>query len=185
MEFNSVLDSEYNKNKYRKAGFGIRLGAYLLDGLILAPITLLNLYAIYLGKSYLIYVIAIILGYLYKPFMEGLFGATLGKMICKIKVINSEGGRVDFPKAFLRSILWLFVSLTALVEVLPLFQHDKYKSLSSFMEVSLLQAQVVEANMSFGAQVILLISGLMIALKPKRGIHDYASGTIVVFKNKE
>lgn len=51
MEFNTILDSDLNNDRNLiKAGFGIRLGASLLDGLILIPITLLNLYALILRK---------------------------------------------------------------------------------------------------------------------------------------
>ncbi len=185
MEFNTILDSDLNnEHNLIKAGFGIRLGASLLDGLILIPITLLNLYAVYFEKSYILYVIAVALAFLYKPIMEGLFGATLGKMICKIMVVNIDGSRIDNSKAFVRSILWLFVSITGVFEILPLFGNEKYQLLNGFQELSLLQSEVVEPKMSLAAQLILLISGLMIALKPKRGIHDYASGTQVVFSKK-
>jgi uncharacterized RDD family membrane protein YckC len=44
--------------------------------------------------------INIAIGVSYEGIMVGKYGATLGKMACKIKVVTAEGGRVSYARAF-------------------------------------------------------------------------------------
>lgn len=61
-------------------GFWPRLGALVLDGIILAPITFgITYYNISTWKSIPLLALISIIGVAYKPVMEHMYGATLGK----------------------------------------------------------------------------------------------------------
>jgi uncharacterized RDD family membrane protein YckC len=95
------------------ASFWLRVGAKLLDGLILRAINFPLGFAIGLvaGKNpnqtytfmmmqALIIGVAFVIGVAYSTFFLGKYGATPGKMICKIKVISADGSRLTYGKAF-------------------------------------------------------------------------------------
>ena len=103
------------------AGFGIRLGAAILDGLILIPLYLLYGLALYfltdlhnlnfsdpqaisqmrLVRMYLPFnLAAAVLLALYSAFFVSRYGGTPGKRICKLRVVSGDaGGKVSFGRA--------------------------------------------------------------------------------------
>ncbi len=99
-----------NTGAMNYAGFWTRFAAVFLDGLILWVInTALNL-AAGMGvfqtnrgqPSPLIFVVfffEIAIALSYETFMIGKYGATLGKMACKIRVVTADGGRVGYGRA--------------------------------------------------------------------------------------
>lgn len=98
------------------AGFWIRLGAKLLDGLIIGvPMMIVFFLLIYVAvrplqssqgpspfmillPSFLQIGFFFLLG-AYNIFFIGRYGATLGKMACRIHVVTSEGGKVSYARA--------------------------------------------------------------------------------------
>lgn len=185
MENDSILDGiDLTQDQHELAGFWVRVGASLLDSLFLSPIIGLNLYVLYYVKSFPAYAAVGLLSFFYKPIMEGVFGATLGKMVCKIKVTDTDFNQITLSKAFVRAILWLFVSLSALLEIYPLFEMEEFMAADGFMEVSMVQAKANPTSIGFIFQLILLVSGILIAFKARRGIHDYMASSLVVYTKK-
>ena len=68
-----------SETNYRYAGFGVRLGAILLDFLVTLPLYGLVVYALAELRSLPFMIVAWLLIMAYKPFLEFLKGATLGK----------------------------------------------------------------------------------------------------------
>ncbi len=95
----------------RYAGFWIRFGAKLLDGLILGCLVLAPLMFLTFGmlsraspESELGIQLLIQLGYnipyaAYTIFFVGKYGATPGKMICKIHIVDSSGSKIGYGRA--------------------------------------------------------------------------------------
>lgn len=99
---------------YRFAGFWIRFAAVFLDGLILGAFNM-GLNIVVLGTTgvvarnagpavpglmnVLVFFIEMGVGLGYETFMIGKYGATLGKMACKIQVVVSDGTRVSYARA--------------------------------------------------------------------------------------
>jgi uncharacterized RDD family membrane protein YckC len=52
------------------------------------------------------------IGVTYETVMIGRFGATLGKMACKLKVVTASGGKVSYMLAFGRYFAKVFSGLT-------------------------------------------------------------------------
>jgi len=93
-----------------RAGFWIRFGALLLDGLILGiPFAILVVIAAQIssGLAVLVYVLWLVAYIAYPIYYEG--GpqcATPGKKICGIKVIDMNGGGpIGYSRAFVRQIV--------------------------------------------------------------------------------
>jgi uncharacterized RDD family membrane protein YckC len=97
------------------AGFWIRFGAYFLDGIILYVVNAFIKVACGFGvASFLIRVppgesfgplliglffLQMVIAMSYETFMVGKYGATLGKMACKLRVVTPEGSRVSYARA--------------------------------------------------------------------------------------
>ncbi len=92
------------------AGFWIRFAAVFLDGLLLS----IPYYALYFGTiaalsrsnpemmsaiQIALSLLQMVVGLLYEVIMIGKYGATLGKMAVKIKVVTAEGGPVSYGRA--------------------------------------------------------------------------------------
>ncbi len=92
----------------RYAGFWIRFGGYIMDQIVLAPITLiLNLamptISLRSAAVQLLYYAAVIgFSFAYKIFFIGRFGATPGAMIAGLKVVRPDGSPVGYGLATLR-----------------------------------------------------------------------------------
>jgi len=103
--------AQINTGELNYAGFWIRFAAKFLDGLILGvPLMVVFMLvmipqirsgqpttAIFL--PYLIQFCFIFIQMAYQIFFLGKYGATLGKMACKIKVVTPEGGRIGYGRA--------------------------------------------------------------------------------------
>jgi uncharacterized RDD family membrane protein YckC len=96
--------------KLEYAGFWIRAGAKILDGIILTVINAILQFIIFslAGKNQGALLAAVVLTNLlnmainigYVTFFLGKFGATPGKMACKLKVVTPEGGDITYMRAF-------------------------------------------------------------------------------------
>ena len=96
------------------AGFWIRFVAIFVDGIILGGLNFcIGLIAgLSAGQAVgvepksavalqvVLIVIQLAIGISYEVFLIGKYGATLGKMACKLRVVTADGGRVSYPRAF-------------------------------------------------------------------------------------
>jgi uncharacterized RDD family membrane protein YckC len=93
------------------AGFWIRVGAKLLDGLIvgiplMAPLIYFAIKSANEGDPARYQVIQIVLqlvymlgNMIYNIYFIGKYAATPGKMICKLRVVTADGGKVGYGRA--------------------------------------------------------------------------------------
>ncbi len=95
---------------FRYAGFWIRFAAKFIDNLLVEVVAMavgfiLGLAAagvspqVFVGVQLLIIMIGLGLRAGYTIIMIGKYGATLGKMACKLKVVNADGSHVSYGKA--------------------------------------------------------------------------------------
>jgi uncharacterized RDD family membrane protein YckC len=122
--------AKVSSGRMQYAGFWLRFGAVLLDGIVLLIVALVSQLA--LGLSFaqtlspsptprtgiLILVqqlLGFITGVLYETILIGRFGATLGKMACKIHVVTPDGGQVSYGRALGRYFAKLLSAFTLLI----------------------------------------------------------------------
>ena len=130
--FKNGVNDEIDLNN--KAGFCIRIWAFLIDLVILDIIYLLFLFtgclAVYMALQtqdmyvYLsriktlplpcnLIITAIIIGYFI--YFHGATGQTIGKMACKIKVVQENGDPLNYSKSFLRWVGYLLSSIVLFI----------------------------------------------------------------------
>jgi len=172
----------------KPAGFWIRVGAYILDGLILgAPFFILKMILGKINEAYIQSVTYILLvnipGLIYKPLMESVWAATLGKMICKIRVLDEEGKKLSILKAYLRFFPFLLSSVSSVILSIwfysqPDFTDPAFQQTLMRNPAFLLLLLIVLATVLF-----LFLDCLCVAFTPrKRAIHDMMAGSFCVKK---
>jgi uncharacterized RDD family membrane protein YckC len=133
-----------NIGELNYARFGTRFAAYFLDVIILyavnfsmdllmglstgqaigtAPrgVSALPLFALAFQLAF---------GICYEALMVGRYGATLGKMALKIKVVTAEGGRVSYARAFGRYFAKMLSGFTCLIGfIMAAFDNPQRRAL--------------------------------------------------------
>ncbi|MEW5724526.1 MAG: RDD family protein [Thermodesulfobacteriota bacterium] len=123
------------------AGFWIRFGAKMIDGIVLwivqmvfmlplnfilatgeadeSPVMAVVASALYVVVSLAIYI-------LYPTLLVGKYGATLGKMACQIKIVTSGGGKVSYLRALGRAFAEWLTGLTLTIGyIIAAFDEQK------------------------------------------------------------
>lgn len=123
------------------AGFWIRFGAKFIDWIIIGFVTFII--AMPLGSfsittpssssSVFTMVLLQILNYAipasYVTFFLGKYGATPGKMACKLKVVTADNDRVSYPKAFGRYFAEILSGLLLLIGYIMAAFDDQKRTL--------------------------------------------------------
>lgn len=165
------------------AGFWIRAGAYIIDILIFLPIGILGYWNMVSLKSTVLLVLMNLPGLIYKPFMESFFGATLGKMSCKIKVIDDNGKKLSLFSAYLRFFPFLLSTGVNLAGQLILFLSPQFKSAKSMLEISQAQQESSLAVIIYPVSILVLVECIFAAFTfRKRALHDMMAESFCVYK---
>jgi uncharacterized RDD family membrane protein YckC len=69
------------------------------------------------------------IGITYETVLIGKYGATLGKMACKIKVVTAEGGRVSYLLAFGRYFAKILSAMILMIGYLMAAFDDEKRAL--------------------------------------------------------
>jgi len=167
--------------KLRPAGFWIRLCAILVDDAIFAPIIILSYLNNISIKSLPLLIALYIPGLIYKPFMESFCGATLGKMVCGIRVMDKNGKRLNLSAAYVRYVTFLFARVVAFATTAIAFTLPEYERVSSLSEM--LEFPNSLESVTVVAGVILLCDcGVVAFTRSKCAVHDLIAGSYCVHK---
>ncbi len=146
------------------AGAGIRLGARIIDGIIVAiPVSIIEGIVGVAAGGIAYYIVTVILSFaaiVYFTYFESRKGATLGKQLLKLRTVGPDGNIPAQDVAFKRNIWMLLSVVTALVNF-----------------IFFLPAIVGLATLA-----LVIAIGVTINNDPnKQGLHDkFAGGTRVV-----
>jgi uncharacterized RDD family membrane protein YckC len=125
------------------APVGTRFAAVFLDGLILMAVNFIIGLIVGLSAAQavgvqpkgaialqiVLFVVQMSIGIGYETFLIGKYGATLGKMACKIRVVTADGGRVSYARSFGRYFAKLLSSFTCLIGYIMAFFDDQKRAL--------------------------------------------------------
>ena len=76
----------------------------------------------------------IVVAVCYEGILVGKYGATLGKMALKIKVVTADGGRVSYPRAFGRYFAKMLSSFTCLIGfIIAAFDNPQRRALHDYI----------------------------------------------------
>lgn len=137
---------QINTGALNYAPIGTRFGAAVLDGIILWVVSfVLQFTAGFLVGSVasgtaqgilgLILMFAqLAIGLSYEVFMIGKYGATLGKMACKIKVVTPDGGRVSYLRALGRYFAKMLSGFICMIGyIMAFFDKEEKRALHDRM----------------------------------------------------
>ena len=185
-----VLDEALFQTQEKKVtygGFWPRLGAMIIDGIILAPISFgLTYFNVTMWKGSLIMVLVSLIALAYKPIMEHMYGATLGKMSLNLKVTNLDFEKASLSQILIRNVFNIVPSLVTLVVMVGVYQDPAFESVSGYFEYSqfLSGFRVIQyVNLLVGGLVI-ADAIVMLADKRNRAWHDKFASTYVIEVDK-
>ncbi|MFT7121436.1 MAG: putative RDD family membrane protein YckC [Neolewinella sp.] len=186
MEFDTIDDGLTVKAEPRFANFGNRLVAHILDMILVFAVSYIMSLFLPTATDFTFAAAVGILGMLYKPVMEAMNGAAVGKMVMKLKVVANEDGQVSWMQAFMRYIPWFIGGGIGLW-----FQYEMMNipGLTEGMDPTAQGELMMEwfgANVSLllivlGGTLLPLISTLvMLGNKRNQSAHDILAETYVV-----
>lgn len=172
-----------NKIEVKYANFWIRLGAALLDALIFLPVFAFNFYNIFEIRSIELFILLVSIQAYYKPFMEYKFGGTLGKMICKIRVVDENYQPITGNQAMLRWIQYFPNYIFSIMMNFRIFEALGDIQFNDLLEYSQWQIDNVQPSfLESNAPILIVIFAVFVALdnNTKRGLHDRIAKTFVI-----
>jgi uncharacterized RDD family membrane protein YckC len=174
---------EAMENYSRPAGFWIRVGAHIIDTVIFIPLVVVAFWNMFRLKSMFVLVLISVPGLVYKPLMESYFGATLGKMACRIKVIDDNGKKLSLASAYARFLPFLASAVITLVSQVILFSSPQFESVRSFVELGQAQEKGFLHALSTLVNIFIIIECVFAAFTfRKRALHDMLAESFCVYK---
>ena len=168
------------------AGFWIRVGASIIDSVIFIPIVILGIWNTFSLKSIAVLILISLPGLIYKPFMESFFGATLGKMSCKIQVIGDDGNKLSLFSAYIRFFPSLLLAGATLAGQLILFSSAQFQSAESWIEIGQAQQGSFLDVIRYSAIALILVDCIIVAFTfRKRALHDMMAESYCVYKEPQ
>jgi len=172
-----------NETEVKYGGFWLRLGALIIDGLILAPISVgVGYFNGTTWKSLPILIVLSLVTLSYKPLMELVYGATLGKMAFKLKVVNVNFDAPGIREALLRNIFNIVPDVAAIFFSVYMFMDPEFESVTGLMEFYNFSQKFATKQLFDWIVLVILLVDMIVLLsdKEKRSLHDKIGGTYVL-----
>jgi uncharacterized RDD family membrane protein YckC len=178
-----ILDDNVN-NKIRNvqyATFLDRFLAFLLDYIIkIGPLGALFYFG-YTEKNLVLILASSVFGLLYQPLMEGIWGATLGKMIMKIKMVDADLDQIDISQSLLKNAIYIINSVIAILSQFWIAGTDVFQEAEGFMEAMAASEGSPYGYVSLIWGIVILVSVFMMLGSPeKQTLHDKLANTYCV-----
>jgi uncharacterized RDD family membrane protein YckC len=173
----------------RFANFGPRLGAALLDFLFTLPLIGASFYVTALSPNFNGFLVVMLLSMLYKPVLEKTMGATLGKMVLKLKVVAKEGAPISWAQALMRYLPWLLSVAVTFYFTYLVFQISGYTDIDGFTEYTkFMKDYQIENGAPPGNLMVQILIGLvpffsalvMLGNNRRQAGHDIVAETYVI-----
>ena len=169
------------------SSFGRRLGAYLIDFLLLSPLIALQIWAS--GHSISMAILSTVLVSVafigYRVYCHAIWGQTVGKRVVKLRVVRLSGEAIGWRESLLRSsveMLFTVLTLSAQLIALAAIPAAEFAMLDMVQQNSNLQVYTPAWSSH-----VMTLSGIwyiasLIALfvnDQRRTLHDFIAGTVV------
>jgi uncharacterized RDD family membrane protein YckC len=169
---------------FKYQGFLPRCYAFLVDNMIMGVLLAsVSFYNISFVKSFYLYLGVTLVILAYKPVMETIYGATLGKMIFHLKVIDFEGEPLSAFQASLRVIFQISQFLLVVPFQYAAFYDPVLMSTQGFFEYNdaFVESYSGVAIISNAMFFIMAVEIVFMNTDPKhRSLHDRIAKTYVV-----
>lgn len=160
-----------NKNKYET--FGKRVGAAILDSIILVPVSWgVSFVFLFIGNAPPLLASAVsgLISAAYYILTHYRYGQTVGKKVVQVKVLDDSEIPINFGQAIVRSLPQLLVPMFAVSFSTAGAPPDGAHPIEFW------------ASMVYGLIAIFSVVNVIVCLanKKRRALHDFIAGTIVV-----
>lgn len=185
----NLLDDAFHEkqdNQVVFASFWARVWAKLIDTLIILPVVLpLTFYNISTWKSIPLAIAVGAISVIYQPFMEYMYGATLGKMAKRLVVVNYAFEKPDFGAVVMRNIFNIISAVATLVSSVYVFSLADFQNVSDFMEYSVFVSKIEKVGLVNNVVTLVFMIDVLSLLSDKqnRTFHDKIGKTYVVARN--
>lgn len=173
--------------EFEYGGFWRRVGAAVLDGIIMIPMGLLLFFLMYkTSQAYLYYLApSIVVSLFYYVYLVKRFGGTPGKRIIGMRITMVDGSPVTTQAAVIRYAPFFLLQVLAILAAVKgqLTPVDNYDSLNFLEKMQTLQrGQSAWSGLITGLTYIWWIATAitLAANYRKRAAHDFMAGTVVL-----
>ncbi len=173
----------------RYSGFWERVGAYLIDFLIMTPFIALDYFFGGESRFYQLYVLVPIqlVSVIMFVYMVVKYGGTPGKLAVGLRIVKVDGSPVTVKTAMLRyGVLWvLSLAMVIITIIATMNMTDEAYTALGYTARSLAVSEGAPMLMTITVVMQLWIFGSLIAIlanKKRRTLHDFLAGTVVVRK---
>lgn len=170
------------------AGFWRRFGAYWIDAVVLAPLSVVSYFMGEQSRMFMAYFLlpSLILTLLFHVYLVVRYGGTPGKLLLKTRIAMVDGAPVTYKAALLRHLpLMVLSALLGICMVMATMQmtDQEYFSVGymerSFKLVGAMPSWFWIVNVSLNVWVWGEFV-TMLTNKKRRAIHDFLAGTVVL-----
>lgn len=166
------------------ASFGQRFGATLIDGMLIMILYFsLTYFNILVWKNGYVFILYSLLTIIYKPWMEYKFGATLGKMALRIKVVGKNFQKVTLNEELRRVSFYLVPNILSFILTIRVYFNGELLTIHSFQEYN----QLIISNNPALTWLNLIVVFLAVAdvftfffNNQNRSLHDLYADTYVI-----
>ncbi len=169
-------------------GFWIRVGAVIIDTIILIPVGVLNAFAMFWSRSFAIgsFALGLLVTAFYWIYLVQRFGGTPGKRILSMRVAMQDGSPITMAAAIVRyAPTYVLTTISSVASLVGLFGVSS----ADFESQGILgRLQVYGASQPAWGQWVgyvlwlwlLTTAIVMLCNNRRRALHDYIAGTVVL-----
>lgn len=183
----NILDEDFKERKNHRVeyvGFWARVGASLIDLLVIIPIIVLVFLNIVYLKSLAADFLLALLMIGYKPYFEYKYGATFGKMALRIKVVTEQFENIDIQTTLVRNFLWILPGIISMYHSFLVFTHPDFDGVNSLVLYGTHMNDVPDPTGGL-VNFLVLIAAIMVAFtKKKQGGHDLLAKTYCIYNHE-
>ncbi|HEV8000707.1 MAG TPA: RDD family protein [Planctomycetaceae bacterium] len=155
-----------------------RFFARWIDGLIFLPLSLVYIHGFSQSQSVYVRVVACVIAssaaLVYSIWMHGKYGQTLGKMACKVIVLDVSEQPLSMRQAVLRDIFGVVVWFIGLIIEIP--RVIQGVNIFTIERVSAMDLIIWYASIAWFVSEVITV----FANQKRRALHDFIAGSVVI-----
>ena len=180
---NNLLDDDFRESpkQVELATFFDRVKASIIDTIVFLPLILLTVYNWTTLKIYALDLLINTAIILYKPVLEWHYGATVGKMITRIKVVDISLEPITLEQSFRRFSIYFIGYGISLISSYYLFQDPAFSEALTLADIGAIQQDNHLNDFSQLSSMAVLVSVTFVAFDIKRqALHDKLASTLCI-----